>query len=455
MAALCCFALVSLVAGCAPLKQYRTAHSACAVTDPSVTEGPCSANIWEEGTNYLLGFIEFDDHGWLWEPKQMWTVLDRLYEEDHARGILLVTFAHGWKHNASFGDGNVVGFRQILSELQDTENQTSAKLGRGPPRKVIGIYFGWRGLSYQLPLVKEFSFWERKRTAHMVGQGAVSEVLIHLEEFRKASRVQHTNEIASHARQPTMLIIVGHSFGGAVVYSALAPLLEEHLIDTLDSSGNARPPRGFGDLVILINPAYEAARFEVLRRTAAERSYFTNQPATLAIFTSKADDATRLAFPAGRIVSTIFERYRHDTNQYSANITAIGHFEPYRTHNLTLAKPPAAGKKSPRMRSRRYQGAQTTEDSARTVQALKKQLYANAVKPRSTLNTNDMTFQFSQTRLTPTKHHVPFNPVYVVSVDRKIIPDHTHIDTEAFITFLREFILTCAGDAQTRDDKSP
>ena len=37
--------------------------------------------------------------------------------------------------------------------------------------------------------------------------------------------------------------------------------------------------------------------------------------------------------------------------------------------------------------------------------------------------------------------HNPFMPLYVVSVDTKIIPDHNTIDTKPFLTFLREFLL--------------
>jgi len=166
----------------------------------------------------------------------MKAVTNLVASEDAAHGVIIVAFAHGWKHNAAWDDGNVQAFRTVLSELQALEITNSTRLAI-PPRKVIGVYLGWRGLSQTWAGLKELTFWERKRTAHAVGQGAVSEALVELEEIRKRSRIQHKEEESRNMRQPTMLIVVGHSFGGAVVYSAIAPLLQEHLIDVIDSEG--------------------------------------------------------------------------------------------------------------------------------------------------------------------------------------------------------------------------
>jgi len=52
------------------------------------------------------------------------------------------------------------------------------------------------------------------------------------------------------------LIIVGHSFGGMVVYSALAQSL-------IEAASSIAPHVGtrFADLVLLVNPAFEAVRY--------------------------------------------------------------------------------------------------------------------------------------------------------------------------------------------------
>lgn len=68
---------------------------------------------------------------------------------------------------------------------------------------------------------------------------------------------------------------------------------------------------GFADLVVLINPALEAARYATLSEMPNERRrYFESQLPVLAVLTSEDDDATGLAFPLGRWFSTLFETER-------------------------------------------------------------------------------------------------------------------------------------------------
>ena len=446
--------LVSLMPGCAPLKQYRTDYRP---HPGSRTE----TNAIEETETNLLGFVEFDDHGWLWDANQMHAVVNRIAEEDKKQGLIILVLAHGWKHNASYQDANVASFRAVLADLQDVENKSSAQLPR-PPRKVVGLYVGWRGLSQTLPVLKEFTFWERKRTAHAVGQGAVCELMAELDKLRKQSRIrqneleqQHTN--LADLRQPTLLILVGHSFGGAVTYSALAPYLQERLVDTLDQAGHETLPRGFGDLVVLINPAFEAARFQILKRSSDERSYGTNQAATLAILTSKADWATKIAFKIGRLVSTAFEKNRPDQDQFGANVTAVGHFRPYITHDLNAKKPipPPAHPESPapvkmtKAEEQQRKVVGTRSESAERVRQLRAKVRATKTKPRQKVTLDDSTYEFSSSVLVPRPAtHKPHDPVYVISVDPKIIPSHDEIDKPEFITFLREFILAFSANPQ-------
>jgi hypothetical protein len=423
--------------GCTQLKQYRTQYPTTGAQAPE-------ALAIEETSNYLLGFVEFDDHGWLWDRAQMNAVLQRIRDEDAKRGLLILVFAHGWKHNAAYDDENVGSFRAVLKEMQDVENLNSAQSDPPrPPRKIVGLYLGWRGLSQKMPVLKEFTFWERKNTAHAVGQGAVSEVLVELDKIRKASRLKYKEDAAQNRRQPTMLVTVGHSFGGAVIYSAVAPFLEERLIETVDSQGQEQPPQGFGDLVVLINPAFEAARFQVLKNSSDQRSFGTNQPATLAIFTSKGDWATGLAFPAGRFVSTLFEKCRRDEPQYVPNLKAVGHYGPYITHDLnwkpgTTNEPPA---KSPKVQSSKYRGHETIQQSVDTVKNVRTKVHRNRQKPRTSVTVEDSTYHFSESDLVPNKNHIAHDPIYVVHVDTRIIPNHDDFETQAFLTFLREFIL--------------
>ncbi len=405
-----------LLTGCVSHKQYRTSHDPC---NASAKSNACETAILEETKDYVLGFVEFDDQGWLWSQQQLKTVLDRIYADDYKQGLLITVFVHGWKHNASFNDSNVEMFRKNLAILSRIERMAARKEGR-PSRKVFGVYVGWRGLSQNVALVKNVTFWERKNTAHEVGRSGLTELFVRLEDIRNNSRILHRDD-----RKQTQLIIVGHSFGGAATYSALAPLLVERMIQTIDSKGDAHQPRGFGDLVVLVNPAFEAARYGVLQDVAQRTSFFTNQPVNLAIFTSKTDQATKVAFPIGRGFSTAFEKHQSGL-QRRANRTAVGHFAPYITHDLI---------------AREDTGLDLNEEieaSSAKVVALKSNIKKSAERKP---------VQFSSATLEPRKSDQnPYMPLYVVSVDSKIIPDHNKIDSRAFLTFLREFLLSYSAE---------
>ena len=117
------------------------------------------------------------------------------------------------------------------------------------PRKLVGVYAGWRGLSATLEPFKELSFWERKSTAHKVGgYGAITELLVDLEHLQQAGN----DSLAANAPR-TELIIVGHSFGGAAVYSAISEIVTARFVDTVKHGVPLKP---LGDQVILLDPAF-------------------------------------------------------------------------------------------------------------------------------------------------------------------------------------------------------
>ena len=68
-------------------------------------------------------------------------------------------------------------------------------------------------------------------------------------------RLRHyRNHRRKHGGSP-LLVIVGHSFGGLVVYSAL----EQSLIEAASVAADHVVP-SFADLVLLVNPAFTAMR---------------------------------------------------------------------------------------------------------------------------------------------------------------------------------------------------
>ena len=338
--------VVLILAACAPLQIYRDNLSLCESAEP---EAECTNNALQAYVDpnapdegYTLGFIEFDDQGELWSRKQMWSVLDLANTRAASEDVLMIVFVHGWKHSAAPGDPNIDTFRKALRDQSRLESSLARKTER-QPRHLFGVYLGWRGASVDVAGLDNITFWDRKKTAHKVGLGDVTEVLGRLEAIKRVKDYQAGGKDKSSTR----LVIVGHSFGGAVVFSALSQIVDDRFVHTVGPDGAVTDADGFGDLVVLLNPAFEALQFSSLSdMTTERRTYFASQLPVMAILTSTGDMATKRAFPIGRWFSTFWEKTRdverHNPvinsdqliDQKDANRQAIGHFEPYRSHDL-------------------------------------------------------------------------------------------------------------------------
>lgn len=344
-------------AACTPLRPYRCDYHESTFDH---LQGRC-APAFERTPDYALGYVEFDDVGAFWSRDQQADVMASVCERLAERPQILVAFVHGWNHNASRCDGNVSCFRRTLQFLGRVEAADAAASGR-PARGVTGLYVGWRGAAYRQGgasgLYNWTSFWKRKGTAHEIGgAGGVADTLLGLERLlQQSNMVQELGQTAvceglriaggppaappAGSGQPSRLVAVGHSFGGAVLFESVAHVLL--------ARGTVDPEKArFGDLMVLVNPAFEASRVEVLRSHYVElaEDYANNPSPTLAIFTASSDDATGRLFPAGRWVGTWWERHRPGRYAWSAEDeegydqgkkvrTAVGHYEPYLSHDL-------------------------------------------------------------------------------------------------------------------------
>lgn len=433
--AICRICLISigliLFSACTLNKQYHTQYETCHTAAPH-TECKSSAvvdfqDLADPDTNYSLGFVEFDDQGQLHDRKQLSYLIDDLYSRANNNSLLIVVFVHGWQHNAQHNDRFVYNFHETLRMLSHEESQ-AARLEMRETRQIAGVYLGWRGRSLDIPGINATTFWERKNTAHTVGRGGVAEVLSRLEEIRNLkTSIDQTNPITQ-----TRLVIIGHSFGGAIVFTALSQILMERFVQTKGPVGVASDVRGFGDLVVLLNPAFEATQFLNHRLMSNERGrYFESQYPVLAVLTSESDWATKYAFWAGRAVSTVFNTYKdikyvnNATNKEdiisegSANRTAIGHFKPIETHFLEY-KPDAIA-----------------EDDMVTYQRVKTEWGEDA--PGNTI-------EFNYSILRHKNNSVGHNPYLIIKVDNRIIPNHSDIFSNEVGDFIRNFILLSVQD---------
>lgn len=252
--------LLLILSGCAQNSAYRKDYTSCLY----INKGDCAVHAIQQSSpgqdsEYELTFVEFNDQGQLRDRGQMQAVLDHYYEIASNNDVMLIVFAHGWHHSARPGDGNIQEFRKLLAKVAKIEN--TGNTSKSKARKVLGLYVSWRGDSITVPVLKEVTFWERKSTAQEIGLQGVTEVLLKLEEI-----VNVKAGMEEDVPKPlnSRLVVIGHSFGAALIYTALQQVLADRFVDSHKTKTFSSDAAGFGDLVLLVNPAFEALRFSTL-----------------------------------------------------------------------------------------------------------------------------------------------------------------------------------------------
>ena len=243
---------------------------------PNTTSNPTNSVVTEDG--YKVAFIEFGEQGSYQDPTQLKNALDLIRSTAKP---LIITYVHGWQNNVESGD--VEKFESLLARL----NQAPAIRNVG--FHVVGVYLGWRGKLTPVPILKEFSFWNRKATAERLASNydcydAIASIS---EEARRKGR----------GNQYTVLL--GHSFGGLIVERSVA-----HGINA-EIHGHADADRSMpADLVIAVNPASDS----ILARQMIAALYSRKTEGTRPLFvsiTSTGDWATGSFFPIGTDLASV------------------------------------------------------------------------------------------------------------------------------------------------------
>jgi hypothetical protein len=454
--------IIALLAGCARDVPYRDlgfkdiapdCKQKYAAYDQAPETGPfpvlddrdsCWRRSKEEHDDYDLLFVEFDDQGWpqgssglaLGDKDFIDTFvsqLEQVFEKETSRnperGLSLVVYVHGWHHNAAASDEDVHSFRRLLKQIATMEGNL-ARAGYHPMR-VVGVYVGWRGESVEVPLLRKLTFWDRKNAAQRVSQGSVRELLKRLDHFRDAKRTKKGN-----VRNVRMLTI-GHSFGGLITFESLS---SEFLRNSVRFRENPREDTWMsrvGDLVVIVNPAFEGTRYEPLRAAAPRlRPLERNQLPVLIIATSEGDWATKYAFPFARQFSTMLEERRSE-EQFDATVMALGHNARYITHDLRLGTCQGDCSKACRTAAR-----EPGEKIKATVEKASIDAEYELMRRIEDEGVGPIEYLCSGLELKATQRWRPdHNPFWVVRTSKGVIDDHGDIFNPNFVAFLRQMYL--------------
>src|SRR5215469_603836 len=185
---------------------------------------------------------------------------------------------------------------------------------------------------------------------------------------------------------------------------------------------------GYGDLVVLVNPAIEAMRYQSLselldrRRTA---SFAPNQNPVFVEVTSTADWATGIAFPFGRLLNTTFESFTSEGEHHEA-MTALGHIPGFWTHDLKGPTPEADPNATPTFDVRQecadfnaFNAGQ--RPNGYLIPGWQRRYRAGAVLTHRASSEYD-----------------PNDPFWIILTDQSMIRSHSDIEEPVFIDFVRQ-----------------
>ena len=427
---------------------------------------------------FNLYVFEFDDDGLAWNRERQERSFAAIQNELDTRPAVVLAFVHGWKNDASVCNGNLACFREVLEIVAKTEK---AIAGSGTPRRVVGVYIGWRGGTvkgdgFASRMAKQTTFWGRKHTAHVIGDnGGVTALIERLRTIVAQSRFRRGERtIARASFGTTSVVFVGHSFGGALLFSAVATSLNASVgaaiqgrDDPVTVQAQRRPQaqqrvapparpvitdrdvfvRSDGDLVILVNPAMEASRFANLANTRNLRFDSRQVPIFLTL-ASEGDGAVGRFFPIGQAFATVARSARSRQIWFSME-KGFGMYEPFHTHRLVLKPGQSAPGDDAASGTCRCKSNLSAFGDALVTRL--RELY-QTIPDEATITPADRIrliegldlagYQETlYTRLEPVRDVDPNNPFLMASVDPKVISGHSAIFNARFIDFLIEYIV--------------
>jgi hypothetical protein len=294
----------------------------------------------DRGLPWAVAVVEFDDHGEPWDLAQLNAAVEviRRFNNGSEHGVILHQFIHGWKSNASRdreSGRRLAWFEGQVARLAEY-SQTAGHEAGEPARPVVGLYIGWRGRTYSLPVLIDASFWNRRVAAHRVASMRLIEVL------------QRTLR-AAREKQDSKCFLLGHSMGGMILEKTIGPIAMAEVL-AVEQTGRSVPV-GY-DLIVSANPSTEALYtkqlIDVLKRARValvlEDEDGNRRPAAgpmMVSATSESDAVTRWMVPLAMNLNSVFLRFRgypdsSVPSQRRLGVRTAGHVPWLFSHTVTV-----------------------------------------------------------------------------------------------------------------------
>ena len=284
-----------------------------------------------------------------------------------------------------------------------------------------------------MPLLKYLTFWTRKQAAHKNGRGDLDELLVHEGDLKRRLTALEPPD----KRYGTRLVVIGHSFGGAIVFSALDNILKKNTLESIvpfqhgESNEVGVIRAGDTDLVVLLNPALETLLYSGLVEATTNCTQFNlYQNTVLMTIAAQNDSATGVDFPVGQFFPTLLQNFKPNSDERVMNKTALGHYEPFFDYRLT-----GIGHTNSEAATASDKEDSDIEISRRRrapLPALSEGLLA-----QMGVFTNRQWNLFPYPGNPPSRERAPF---LVISATPDIVDNHTGIWGNALVDFLRDFI---------------
>lgn len=397
--------------------------------------------------SFDLYTVEQDERGVLFQRDQIDDIRDSIETRAGGNGAIIIVYVHGWKHNALPCDDNMSCFRTILQKVAKTENAASAT-NNYPRRVVSGIYVGWRGLAACHSIPKQLSFFSRKRVAERIGAAQTRDLLQKLRDLRK--KFNEANKLTK-----TRLVIVGHSLGAGLLQSAVITELQQDLSSSKAQLKHQPEKKveleGFGDLVVLVNPAFEAQLFETFPREVRELRKdglrFSNDRPVLIIVSSTGDVPTRYLFPVVRSFGLLLQplKLARGPRFWYRYVVTAGNYVGYRTHVATLrGAPPLDTKratKAAREDTRCFKGGKLNDDAPFDCSCSQQtgDVGLTPTIPAALMNPGDE-LTLSHVTLKPTDRF-DHDPYWVIKAHTDVVKDHGDIFNPTLTSMIRELVV--------------